>query len=804
MKYLLSISLLFTTHLLLAQTATIRGLVQDTRRQAVPFSTVMLLSTNDSSLVKAQVSSDSGAYAFTAVRAGSYRISVTGVGYGQGFSERFSISEGQTVTLPALTLTDVTNQLSEVKVSARKPLLEVTPDKTVLNVEASLTAAGSSAFELLQKAPGVIVDPGDNIMLQGKNGVRIYIDGKLSPLTQADLAAYLRTLQASDIEAIEIIAQPSARYDASGNAGIVNIRLKKNRNYGTNGSLTLGLAQGRFYPKQNGSLSLNHRTKGVNLFATYSNRIARDWSFINLYRRQSGQYYDQRSETTTGSGSHNVKAGADFFLSRRSTLGVLVNGNLRRSESLTDGQTPIGPLNRPATSILIANNRNTSRRGNLNANLNYQYADTTGRTLNIDADYGRYTGSNNNYQPNQYRDPIEQIVLEERNYRMKTLTDIDLYTLKADYEQKLWGGKLSAGFKLSSVTTGNAFDFFDVVDGRDQLNTGRTNDFRYTERINAGYASFNRQFGKVRAQAGMRVEQTYSQGLLTSAQAQGDGNVTRRYVNLFPSAGLTYSANAKNSYALTFSRRIDRPGYQDLNPFEYKADELTYQKGNAFLRPQYTNTVQVSHTYAYKLTTSLSVSRTTDFFTSITDTTERNRNFITTRNLARQDVISLGVSYPVSLTKWWNVYASLTAYHSRNRADFGQGKVINLNANVLSFYSQHTITLPRRWNVEVSGYYTSPSIWGGTFLNRRYWGSSVGVSHKVLNDRGSLVVTLTDPFNSQRWRGISQFGGLYMDASGGYESRQVRLNFTYSFGSDQVKAARRRNAGLDDESKRIQ
>ncbi|MBC7569636.1 MAG: TonB-dependent receptor [Spirosoma sp.] len=803
MKTLLFISLLAATSQAFGQMASIRGVVHDVRHQAVPFSTVMLLSAADSSLVKAQVSSDSGTYTFDALPAGSYRVSVTGVGYLQHYSDILALADSQLVSMTTIELSELTNQLNEVKVSGRKPLLEITPDKTVLNVEASITAAGSSALELLQKAPGVLVDPSDNIVLQGKNGARVYIDGKLSPLTQGDLATYLKTVLASDVEAIEIISHPSARYDASGNAGIINIRLRKNKNFGTNGSVTVGLAQGRFYPKQNGSLSLNHRTKGANFFINYSNRLARDWSYINFYRQQAGMYYDQKSEITTWSSAHNLKAGADFFIGTKSTLGILVNTNNRNSDSQTEGRTPIGVIGRPNTSVLIANNHNIASRGNVNANLNYQYADTTGRTLNVDADYGHYNATGNNYQPNQYRDPTEQTILQERNYRMRTLTNINLYTLKADYQQPLWKGKLSTGFKLSSVTTGNNFNFFDVSSTQDVLNTDRTNEFTYTERVSAGYASFEQQVKKIQWQAGLRVEQTYSHGLLSSINNQADGNVERNYVNLFPSAGVTYNANANNSYSVAFSRRIDRPSYQDLNPFESKIDELTYQKGNAFLLPQYTSSLEISHVYKYKLTTTLGFSRTTDFFTSITDTTEGNRNFITTRNLSRQDVVSLAVGYPFSIAKWWNVYASLTAYHSNNRADFGPGRTINLNANVLNLYSQHSISLPNKWSLEVSAYYTSPSIWGGTFLNRRYWGSTIGASHKVLKDQGTLAITLTDPFYSQQWRGVSQFGGLYMIASGGAETRQLRINFTYNFGNNQVKAARRRDAGSTEESKRI-
>ncbi len=813
MKKLFILFLFVLSAPLFAQTATLSGTVVDARQQAVSFATVALLRSSDSTLAKAAVADASGVYSVVGVRAGSYRLRVSGVGFANSTSEVVAVADGQTITMPIIALADGTQSLKAVTVTARKPLVEVQPDKLVLNVEGSLTSAGSSALEVLQKAPGVLLDPNDNIMLQGKNGVRVFIDGKPSPLSPSDLSAYLRTLQASDIEAIEIITQPSARYDAQGNAGIINIRLKKNKNFGTNGTATLGFAQGKYYPKVNGSVTLNNRTKKANLFMNYSHRNARDWSFINFYRRQAGsdgqlQFFDQKSETRSRSLNHNARAGADFFVSRKSTLGILLDGSMSDANSATLGRTPIGVLGQSATSLLIANNRNKYERGNGNANLNYRYTDTTGHELSVDADFGYYGSDNNAFQPNQYVNPATNQLLSERNYRMLTETNIALRTLKADYSQKLAGGKLSAGFKLSSVKTDNGFNFYDIIDNSDRLNTNRSNQFVYTENVNAAYGSFEKQRGKWNAQLGLRLEDTRSNGQLTSTTKQADQTVSRHYLNLFPSAGLTYSPNQKNSWNATFSRRIDRPSYQSLNPFEWKTDELTYQKGNAFLRPQYTNTVQVSHTYNYKLTTSLSYSDTQDYFTSITDTTKLNsdgrpQNFITTLNLANQRVLSLNVSYPFSLAKWWNVYSNVSAYRSTNRANFGEGRTIGLTANVLSLYVQHTITLPHKWNLELSGYYTSPSIWGGTFKNRRYWGTNVGLQRKVLADRGNLVLTVTDPFNRQQWRGISQFGGLYMDASGGYESRQIRVNFTYAFGSNQVKAARQRKTGLEDEKGRL-
>ncbi|NID10727.1 TonB-dependent receptor [Fibrivirga algicola] len=787
---------------------TIRGQVRDASGQPVLFATIALLNARDSSLVKATATDQTGAFVVTNLSYGSYRVGVSAVGFEAQAGAKVSLPDAQPIVLEPVTLRESMKKLAAVTVTARKPLVEVLPDKLVFNVGSSLNAVGSTAFELLQKSPGVVVDRSDNILLQGSTGVRVYINGKPSPLGAAELAAYLRSLPATDIEAIEVITQPSARYDAAGGAGILNIRLKKDSRFGTNASLTLGLAMGRYYPKGTGSLTVNHRQGKLNAFGTYSNRLARDWSFINLYREQLGTVYDQRSESRSRTSSHNVHTGADLFLTSFSTLGILLDANLTDRQSATLGRTPIGPAGQPAVRLLTADNSSLSGRQNLNTNLNYRFADTTGHLLNIDADYGRYQTSSDQYQPNRYTSlpagaATPGTLLSERNYRMQTGTNIRLGTFKADYEQRVGGGKLSAGMKYSDVQTDNAFRFFNVNDGVDQPDAARTNQFAYTERISAGYVSYDRRQGKWQYQAGVRLEETRSLGTLTSAVQQADAQVSRQYLNAFPSAGLTYAFNATNSLGLTYSRRIDRPTYANLNPFESKTDELTYQKGNAFLKPQYTDNMQLAYTRNYTLNVSLGYSRTIDYFTEITDTTETNRNYITTRNLGERTALTLAVSYPFQVAKWWNVYANVSAYRSATRANLGPGRDINLVANVVSIYAQQTFTLPGKFTAELSGFYNSPSIWGGTFINRRFWGVDAGVQRKVLADRATLKLTISDVFQSMQWRGISQFGGLYMDASGGWESRQLRLNLSWNLGSRTVKSARSRQTGAEAEADRV-
>lgn len=787
--------------LLIAQ-SNVMGRVINARGEGLPYASIQLTQSRDSNLIKVEYSNENGHYQFQAIAPDAYFLKVSMLGYSTYESPQFVVEKGQDTALPEIKLSETSTELKTVTVSARKPLIEVRADKTVFNVEGSINAIGNNVLELLQKSPGVMVDKDDNILLKGKSGVLIYIDGRQSQLQGSDLSQLLKTMQSSEIEAIEIISQPSARYDAAGNAGIINIRLKKDKRLGTNGSINLGYAHGIFN-KWNGGLSFNHRNKKSNWFGTYGGRTATDQSFLNLLREQTGFRYDQGSSWRSDNTNHNFKVGTDWFLNSKQTLGFVVNSNLTNSDNLNLSRTLIIALQESKPqSILVARNQSSSVRQNFNSNLNYRYSDTTGRELNLDADFGRFSYNSNNLQPNAYYDATEKSILSTRTFQMYTPTEIYIYTMKGDYSQKLGKGKLGFGFKTSLVHTNNTFNFYDVLDGSSVLNNQRSNLFDYHENINAAYASYQRQGKKWGINAGLRLENTNSSGELTSTQNNTDDLVKRHYTNLFPSAGLTHQLNPKNSLALNFSRRIDRPSYQVLNPFVSQLDELSYRKGNPFLRPQYTNNLELSHTFNYTLTTSLRFSQTSDFFGELSDTIEGKRTFMMTSNLATEKVLNLSISYPFNLTKWWNVYANVNAYRSTYAANFGEGRFLSLKATVLSLYAQQTFTLPKGWRIETSGFYTSPSIWRGTYANRRFWGMDLGAQKRLWKEKATLKITFSDVFHSMQWQGISRFSGMTIDASGGWESQQIRVNLNYNFGNQQVKAARKRNTGLEEESSR--
>lgn len=264
-----------------------------------------------------------------------------------------------------------------------------------------------------------------------------------------------------------------------------------------------------------------------------------------------------------------------------------------------------------------------------------------------------------------------------------------------------------------------------------------------------------------------------------------------------------------SQFSFTYSRRIDRPAYQDLNPFEFKLDEYTFQKGNTRLRPQYTNSFGVTHTYKYRLNTTLNYSHVTDIFSQLVDTADKSKAYISKQNLATQDIVSLNVSYPFQY-KSYSAFANLNAYYSHYKTDStavfsGSGRSIDIDVTAFTFYMQHSIKFGKKkdWTGEVSGWYSSPSVWAGTFESSRMWSMDAGLQKTIFKGKGNLKASLSDVFQTMRWKGVSNFSGQYLVANGGWESRLFKLNLTWRFGSNTVKAARQRKTAAEEESQRV-
>ncbi len=797
MRFFFTLMLLSTFGLGYAQSIT--GKVLSLEQEIVPYAAVTLNQLQDSSLVKAVITNEEGFFQIKSASNGTYILNISNIGFAD-YTKRIVLNDAS-LDLGVIILEAATENLDEVTVVAEKPMVQVLADKTVFNVENTINATGTSAFELLRKAPGVVVDNNGGIIVEGKAGVQIFVDNRPSVLQGQDLTNYLESLQSTDIETIEIITQPSSKYDAAGNAGIINIKLKKDKSLGTNGSLTTGITVGDF-ARYNSSINFNTRGKKGNLYGTYSNRFGKSSNFLNLLRTQSGTQFDARTNSIYDQNSNNVKIGYDFYATKKSTIGAIFNGNFNNGFGNNNSRTPIRPVeNLENDSVLVSNNSTSNTSYNINANINYKYADTLGHTLNMDFDYGTYSSDRTALQPNVYFNGDETQVIRENATSQDTPIDIGIITFRADYEQDLFKGKLGLGFKFSYVNTDNTFDFFNRINGAYVFNTIQSNQFDYTEKINAAYINYNYKWEKWNVQVGLRAENTISDGNLVSNQQNEDSRVERNYTNLFPSGGLTYQLNQKNQFALIYSKRIQRPNYQSLNPFEYVIDELSFSKGNPFLQPQYTDNVKFSHTYNYRLTTSLSYSYISDFFAQVTVAEGDSRNFLTTRNVADQEIINFGISYPKQLKEWWNIYFSLNAYVSNYKAN--SPEFLPVKQETLSLYAQNTFNLPKDYTMEVSGWYSSPSVWGGTYRTKALGSLNVAFQKKYFNDKLTARLAFNDILYTVPWSGTTQFGNLFIDGSGGSDSRQVAFSLTYDFGRDEIKKARNRKTGLEDEKDRI-
>jgi iron complex outermembrane recepter protein len=785
----------------------ITGNVKESQGKTLASASLALKRAKDSSVVKLGVTNPNGGYDFYGIQPGKYFVWVSHIGFAPASSAIFELSASGKTAIPDIQLQRASGNLKEVVVTSSKPIIEVKADKIVMNVENSVNAVGQDALELLRKSPGVMLDKDDNISMNGKNGVQIYIDGRPTPLTGKDLSEYLKTIQSSSIESIELISNPSAKYDAAGNAGIINIKLKKNKSFGTNGSVNAGYSIGT-YPKYNAGFSLNHRDQHINVFANYSYNNSKNESYINLYRTALDTLFNGQTTMTSKIKTHNFKAGMDYFLNKKSTIGVVVNGTFSDNNISSYSRTPISYIpTGEIDKILVAPNSTASIRNNMNANLNYRFADTSGHELNMDADYGLYHIRSNQLQPNYFYDPTGSFITDSNVYNIIAPTDINIYSFKTDYEQNFKKGRLGLGFKSSYVTSTNNFDNYDVVQAGKLLDSSSSNNFVYKENINAVYANYNRKLKYFVLQAGLRVENSNSTGhstgyKMTSGYISYDSSFDRHYTDLFPSAAVTYNKNPMKQWTLNYSKRIDRPAYQDLNPFQFRLDEYTFQQGNTQLLPQYTNSIGLTYLYKYKLTTTLNYSHVRDVFTQLVDTTDASKAFLTKKNLATQDITSLNISYPFQF-KWYTVFGNLNAYYSKYNADFGPGRTIDLDVFAFNFYAQNTFRLGKGWTGELSGWYTTPSIWQGTFQTKQLWSVDGGIQKSLFKGKGNVKASVSDIFNSFHWNASSNFAGQYLNARGGFESRQFKLFFTYRFGNAQVKAARQHKTGADDENKRV-
>ena len=783
----------------------IKGTVKDEKGNSISNATVSLLKAKDSSVVKLELSKD-GIYGFNQAPNERLLISISYVGFQTSYSAPFTYG-GEAITVPAINLISSAGNLKSVTITAVKKLVEVKADKTILNVEGTINSTGSDALSLLRKSPGVTVDNDEKLSLNGKNGVQVYIDNKPTPLSGQDLSNYLKSIPSSEIEAIEIINNPGVMYEASGTAGIINIRLKKNKSMGFNGSIQAGAIINKNTGIGTG-ISLNYRNNKINIYGSYNGSFGKMQSDFEIHRIVKDTAFDQQTQILQNRKSNVFKAGLDYTLSSKANIGVMVNGNISSPTATITNTTPISyhPTGL-VDKVLVAGNDTKQKNTNINTNLNYAYRITPEKILTLNADYGYFNNKQDQVQPNTFFDATGTKELYRKNYRVESPTRIDIYSLKADYETKFAKGKLVFGGKLGYVKTNNDFNQYNEGSTGWKLDQDRSNNFKYEENVNADYINYSRELKGVSFQAGVRTENTYVKGTLTNSINTGNGyqsvvtTFEKNYIDFFPNANITLAPKTGNQFTLSYSRRIDRPVYQDINPFEYRINEYTFHKGSTDLRPQYSNTISLTHTYKFKLNSTLSYSHVKDVFGQLLDTANGVKGYMINKNISGQDIANLNVSYPFQYKKY-SVFVNANGSYAKYKSNFGANRILNLDAWAVNVFAQNTYRFGKGWSAEVSGFYASPSIWQGTMKASFIWSVDGGLQKQIWNGKATIKTSVSDIFKSMKWNAVNKFSSQTLTAAGSSDSRQLKLNFSYRFGDQKLKAARQYKTGLEEELNR--
>jgi hypothetical protein len=786
----------------------VTGAIKDGGNQKIiDAASVSLLRAKDSSLVKTAVTDKDGNFSIENVKEGTYLVLATSIGHAKTYSNVFVISPSQlNVAVGTLQLIPADKNLKEVTVVAKKPFIERKADRTVLNVEASISNTGSTALEVLEKAPGVTVDKDGNVSLKGKQGVMIMVDGKPTYLSGPELTNMLRNMSSNQLDQIEIMTNPSAKYDASGRSGIINIKTKKNKQKGFNGSASTAYSQG-IYSRTSNSLNLNYRSGKVNLFSTLSANYRNNYQELDIYRRYTNTdkstkaIFEQNSFQSRHNGNYNAKFGADFYLSKKTTVGVVVSGvtnpQAQNALSVSYLKNTVGAVD----SIVQAVSREKSqwKNGSINLNLRHVF-DSTGRELTVDADYLRYDANKSQRFDNTSYTP--QWALKEGDVLLGELPSaIKIYSAKMDYTHPLKkGAKIESGVKSSFVETDNTAGYYSLVGTTKTPDYDKTNRFDYKENINAAYFNFNKEMKKWSVQTGLRLENTNYQGHQFGNPVKQDSAFKNSYTSLFPTVFVGYNPTEINQFSFSYGRRINRPDYEDLNPFLFFLDKYTYGAGNPFLKPMYSHVLEASHTFKQKFTTTINYSYTKDMFSEVFHQKDF-ATIVSQDNYGSMQDASISFNLQQTITKQWstNIYAE-TKWNEFKGLLYGDN--VNVSATTFLINIDNQLKFNNGWSAEVSGWYRTKGVEGQIKIHS-LGQMNAGVQKMILKNKATLKFNINDILNTRNPQGDINFQNTEAKFRQYGDNRNVTLSFSYRFGKPIKGIQKRKTGGAGDEQNRV-
>lgn len=763
---------------------------------------------SDTILVKSCISNNEGVVELDKIPSIPLVVSISGVGFNDLKFNIPAISVAKpNAAFDFIQIMEVKSAaLKEVLVQAKKPMIEQKIDRTVLNVDASPGNAGNSIVEVLEKAPGVSVDKDGNISLKGKQSVLVLMDGRQTYLSPQDLYNYLRSLPASTIDQIELMTNPPARFDAAGNAGVINIKTKKSKTQGFNGSYTGSAGQARHFRNSN-SILLNYRKNKVNIFTNSSYSNWEGFNDIDVRRtfkdnnNNTAAIFKQLSrEKLNENNSMNTKIGIDYAASKKTNVGFVLSAFQNPEGNFIDNNSLLMNDQEQIDSIVKSTNETQNTWRNISGNVYLQHKiDSNGKEITADFDFSRFRAEGGSLLNNQLFN-ADNTFRSSNELRGDFPVEINIITAKTDFSHPMKkNAKFETGLKTSFVETNNAANFFNVINGIDVVDNSKTNTFNYKENINAGYINFNKQWTKWGLQMGIRAENTNVEGVQKGNSQRQDSSFTRNYTNLFPTTYITYQANEKNVYALNYGRRIDRPNYQSLNPFIFFIDNFTYQVGNPFLQPQITNSIELTHIFKGFLTTTLNYSRTDSIFAQ-SFTQSDFATIVSTSNIGKRTNMGISVNAQYESKKIFstNIYMN---FSNDNYKGSVNGDPLNNTVNMFLININNQFRFKKGWSAELSGWYRTKGIEGQIIV---YPLSQVTIAaqKQILKTKGSLKFSIRDLFYTNNSKGYFNFSKTEATFANRRDNRILSLSFIYRFGKN-FKSVVKNNSGSDDIKSRV-
>lgn len=801
MKKFLFISFLFIAGLSVAQQGIIKGSITNNNNIEI---FIQLKNANSQGVVKSTFNEADGSFEFTKLKDGKYFIQISSLIF-ENYNSDTIVINGNSVYLNPIALQPISKTLENINIESKKRFVERKIDRVVINPDALIANTAQTALEVLEKSPGVNVDVNGNIALKGKQGVMVFIDDKPTQLSATNLANYLRTIAASSIEAVELMTNPPAKYDAAGNAGIINIRLKKIKTKGFNASLNVGLGTGR-YLRSNNNVSLNYRINKFNFFSNFSfnqNNSYQDLDINREYFKPTGAFnsaFNQNTYFFKQQKSINGRIGFDYYINSKSTLGFVASGFSNPFYNAVNNKANILDSNKNIINKVVASNPSDKTWNNYNFNVNYNYKiDNKGTELTVNADYIQYNLTQQQILTNSLF-TANDVLLSQSILESSLPASLKIQSAKIDYSHPFESGlKMDAGAKTSLVNTDNTANFFDVVNNISTPNYTFSNRFKYDERINAAYVNFSKDWSKISLQLGLRIENTRLTGNQLGNPTQKDSSFSRDYTNLFPTFYAVYRMDSLQKHQLVFSvgRRIDRPNYQDMNPFTYPLDRYTYYAGNPYLQPTFSYNYELQYLYNNWLTVGVEYSNTTNY---IQETNEQRDNIFYSRpgNFRKQIVYGISVNAQLKPTKWWtiNLYSE---YKNMGYDAVIYNQLLNDNRFYWAIVPTNQFQISKTLTAEINASYQT-SILAAQFLTIPVGSASIGFAQKLWKGKGTLKVSLADMFYTNQPGGdINNIANSKANWKSYLDSRVISVGLNYRFSKGKTLQARK--VGASDEEK---